>query len=83
MRKKFLGVSLGRSHEVSFVSYASLMEHVGSFVPLLLVDSVGGFRLCTLIGTPRYIPQVEFLLYSFGEPWFSFFQGFCAEPLFL
>ncbi len=74
MRKTFFGVSLGRCHDVSFVSFTSLAEHVGSLVPLLLEDSVGRLRLCTLICTPYSIPQVEFRFDSFGVPGFHFLR---------
>ncbi len=73
MRKNFIGVSLGRCHDASFVSSTSLAEHMGSLVPLLLADSVGGFRLCALMRTLRNIPQVEFLFTLLMNQCFSFF----------
>ncbi len=56
MHERFLGTSLRRCHEVFFVSFTSLTEHKGSPVPLLLVDGIGGFRMCELIRTPRNVP---------------------------
>ncbi len=43
---------------VFFVSFTSLVEHMWSPAILLFVDSVGGFRLCTLT---HHIPEEELI----------------------